>query len=543
MESSSTEIGSLKNSIELWNSFLEGHDPLRYVWSINERYDSLANWAESNDLTELRLMRSIWAKHVIDAIIYRSSFASDTAATFRKKIEILSKVRGLITPEGIKALTAEQQSVGDKETSLRLSEVLGDFGDPSAARPAMETLDSCSRSLRVLGPKVVTKIRPVRKSGRNFDSEGWLQDASMSQVEYVNNDPDWVKVRGIELRSGDIGIVELNRPGDGLQDSFLTESSIASHAMLYVTRRVLGPGNETLYQPSLIEIYEGGWRSVPLTTGLSPHFSWYSEWVRPPRLPEDIGQRICKVLDDLETISFDFQSRKAPLGGFFSKDFGTPSASCTNLIRIIFERAGVSYLPYRTTKVVELASKNLELIGIHIPDGIYTPTDILRDPANCKIGIVDNGMPEFSYAQAIVHGRPEFLHTFGGMISQRDLLLENLPNWRSVRQWRSALESLKIAVAQANGPLSALTCSLYGFKQEEIPMSASHTAIAYYLRSELISSDIICSVVHPAMVRWFAEGGSYRLSVLRSDDTVSAMVRKSIEKSDLEREHWYRPVQ
>jgi UDP-N-acetylmuramate-alanine ligase len=28
----------------------------------------------------------------------------------------------------------------------------------------------------------------------------------MSQVEYVNNDPDWVKVRGIELRSGDMCI-------------------------------------------------------------------------------------------------------------------------------------------------------------------------------------------------------------------------------------------------------------------------------------------------------------------------------------------------
>lgn len=77
--------------------------------------------------------------------------------------------------------------------------------------------------------------------------------------------PDHVRIRGIELRSGDIGIVELNHPGDGIFDSFLQRPGVAPHTMLYDSRRIRRSDSRAeLVQPSLIEIDEGGWRSVPL---------------------------------------------------------------------------------------------------------------------------------------------------------------------------------------------------------------------------------------------------------------------------------------
>ena len=133
--------------------------------------------------------------------------------------------------------------------------------------------------------------------------------------------------------------------------------------MLYVSRRVQLPSGQTLIQPALIEIYENGWRSVPVTTGLHPKFSWYSEWTRPPELPDNIGERLSNSIDNMGAIAFDFRSRRIPTGGEFPPEWGQPSATCTNLIRIPFERAGITNLPYPTTAVAPGARRNLKTLG------------------------------------------------------------------------------------------------------------------------------------------------------------------------------------
>ncbi len=536
-----TQIVPLGDRIATWKCSLHSGQATSYIASVNRDYDDMSRHASSETLVELRLMRSYWAKQILNDLLKPQILQSYSGGEFKDAIQLLMQVRCFITKQATDLLVETNTRIGDNESAVRLCELLADFGDPASARVVISDLDSSGKCLRRLGPPVNTSFRPIRKSRRSFDSSKWLHDKSMSEVEFVNGNPDHIRIRGIELRSGDMGIVELNHPGDGILESFLVNPGLAPHAMLYVTRRIRDAHNNILFQPSLLEIYEGGWRSVPVTTGLSPHFSWYSEWVRPPDLPDTVGEMLSKALDGMETIAFDFQSRRVPRGGLFTPEFGNPSATCTNLIRIPFERSGIDWLPYDTTPISPGAQVNLAKIGIHIPEGIHTPTNILRSKHFKKVGIVDNGYPEWSLAQQMVNGRPEHIDSIGGMISQREVLLENLPNWRSIGSWRSACEAAKISVAQSSGIFGSIARNSFGYKKEAIPSSASDTTIAFYLRSEFVSSDITRNIVYPALMQWLLQGGSYRLSDLRVEPAFRSLLQNAIRKSALEREGWYGP--
>lgn len=525
-------IEPLKQLIEGWRDELHRNQLLTYVARVNRWYDTIVKSCSSRDLTEVRLMRSIWAKKLVEQVTRQISAPGRNITAFLVGLNVLRNIRGCLPLAAIHSLTDWQQARGSAETATELTRLISDFSDPTLARQAAKAFVDSKR----VGPMVVTKFRPVRKSARSFDPTAWLHDPKMSAYQFVDDDPDRVTIRGIELRSGDMGIVELNYVGDGITECYLNETPLAPHAMVYVSRRVPTKSGSVLIQPSLVEIYEGGWRCVPLSTGLSSHFSWYSEWVRPGGLPADFGTRASQVLDKLQTVTFDFQSRKCPAGGVFTSDFGPPSATCSNFLRIIFERAGVD-LPYTTTEVAERARKNLQLIGIDINNGIYTPTNILRDPQFLKVGIIDNGLPEVAFAQALVNGRPDWPESVGGYLSTRNLQLERLPDWRSVGQWRSALESIKLAVGTSKSLLGALSRSAFGYKLDEIPTSAPPAAIVFYLRSQFIAAHIIETVALPLVQKWFRENGSYRLSNLRADETIRNKIRDALAECELAT--WY----
>jgi len=367
----------------------------------------------------------------------------------------------------------------------------------------------------------------------------------MSDLEFVDGDPDRIRIRGIELRSGDIGIVELNHPGDGVMECFLEQPGVAPHAMLYVTRRMKNPkSGELLYQPSVLEIYEGGWRSVPITTALHPEFSWYSEWVRPKidgrELGNNLGEVLSASIDTMEVFSFDFQARRTPTGGYYTREFGGSCASCTNLIRVPFERAGIDNLPYPITKLAPIAARNLAILGMPEMPGIHTPTNILNDSGYEKIGIVDNGCPEFGYAQALVVGRPNLPETFGGWLSNKKLHLENLPNWKSVRNWKSAWESLRIRIGQSEGSVATAIRRVMSVDDNEVPKSVSDTMIAFYVRSDMEAGHVITQRIYPAVSTLLnVSSEPMLLSRLRANKGIVELVRLGLWDSALRKENWY----
>ncbi len=513
-----------------------------YVREVNEQYDRCANHVRSPALVELRLARSLWAKKIAEFLVINA--APHTAGQLVDVASLLGQLRILLTDAQVQRLITLQHAFGDGKSADALAALLCEHAAHEIVTRSTSALSFSPQMLKRLGPTRLTKLRPIRKRG-NFDPNAWLNDASMSRVEFVDGDPDRVRVRGLELHSGDIGIVELNEPGDGVLECFLEEPGLAPHAMLYVTRRVADPNTKSIYyQPCAVEIFEGGWRCVPITTALHSSFSWHSEWVRPRdgdrELPADIGARLSSVLDDLEIFAFDFQSRKVPPGGWYNNIPDGSTATCSNFVRVPFERSGVTGMPYPTTAASVGAQANLSLLGLCYPNGIYTPTNILNDSKFSKVGIVDNGQTERSYASALVIGRPDWPHSFGGWIAQKNLCLDNLPHWRSVRNWRSSFEALKVKLGQSSNFLGRAARGIFNVTEAEVPKSASETAIAYYLRTAFEAGHIITKSVTPALDDLFSSSEKiWSIEELHAREHVNELCAEGISHSCLQREHWY----
>ncbi len=528
----------LISDMESWKCRLAGRAALQYVCDVNDRYDSLAGRVPAATLVEVRLMRSLWAKQ----ILAESCGNADSVVTDRVRLEhlffLVEHARSLVTSSQTRILMRLQDRFGDRRTAVVLAGILAEHSETWFEAESLNQLDPSGQACLRQGPAPMTNFRPSRGSSR-LDPIHWLGQPEMGRVEFIDGNPDHIRVRGIELRSGDIGIFELDHPGDGIFDSFLETPGVAPHAMLYLSRRVkVSGGNKPLIQPSLLEIYEGGWRTVPVTTALNPRFSWYSQWVRPTVLPDDIGSRLSVELDRLEPIAFDFQSRRIPRGGIFPNDWGQPSASCTNLIRIPMERAGIE-LPYPTTKIASGAVRNLDLLGLPGIGPIHTPTNILNDSGFSHVGVVDNGFPELAYAQAMVVGCPDLSHTFGGHFCQRPLILKNLPSWKSVMRWKSARAALLVKIGQSDSLFGSFSRLAAGYTADEIPRTASPTAIAFYLRSDMEAGHLMKSLVVPELVRWFNSGGTTRLSELHTEPAFSELIERGISQSALAKESWY----
>jgi len=533
----------LVSRIQDWDAVFGGESfqkRLHYLHEVNRRYDALATNTCAQDLVELRLLRSHWAKKLAKKIV--ESIPKSSSLDLEKACVLIAALRTLLRCESVKCLLQRQKEIGDSASRVAMMSLLAEHAVSEEARVGLRELNAPQELLRRLGPERISKFRPSRKT-KNFDHSRWLRLPEMTELDFVNGDPDRIRIRGIELHSGDIGIVELNHPGDGLLESFLVKPGIAPHAMLYVTRRAKKPkSNEILYQPSVIEIYEGGWRCVPITTALHPEFSWYSEWVRPKldgqELRPDIGQALSAAIDTMEVFSFDFQARRAPTGGFYSRKLGGPCASCTNLIRVPFERAGINNLPYPITKLVPNAANNLSILGMPEMLGIHTPTNILNDSGFEKIGIVDNGVPELGYAQALVVGRPEWQDTFGSWMSHKKLLLENLPNWKSVKNWKSAWEALRIRIGQSEGKIGHAIRHLMKVHDDEVPKSVSDTTIAFYVRSDMEAGHIILKRVYPAVAALLESTNDLPLlNQLRENATLTELVRQGLYESALKKEN------
>ncbi len=548
LEQPPRESKLLIDRIRQWVSVFEDgsfEEKVSYVREVNRRYDALANSVCAQELVELRLIRSHWAKRIAQALMLSVPVA--TSMELQQVSHLIAALRTLVGGEAVRSLIERQTQFGDTSSGQAIASLLAEHAIAEEARIGLHELGAHSELFRRLGPERISKFRPSRKTG-GFDPAHWLLKPEMTDVDFVDGNPDRIRVRGMELRSGDIGIVELNHPGDGLLESFLQEPGVAPHAMLYVTRRVRNTKtDEVLFQPSALEIYEGGWRCVPITTALHPEFSWYSEWVRPKidgrGLPDNVGESLSAAIDTMETFAFDFQARRAPTGGFFSEDFGGSCASCTNLLRVPFERAGIDDLPYPTTKLVPNAARNLAILGLPELSGIHTPTNILNDSGFEKIGVVDNGAPEFSYAQALVIGRPELLDTFGGWMSQKELQLENLPNWKSVMNWKSAWESLRIRIGQSVGPVGNAIRRLMNVEDDEVPKSASDTTIAFYLRSDMEAGHIITNRLYSAIAAILENVPELPLlSQLQVHPEIVELVRSGLRESALMKENWYRDL-
>jgi hypothetical protein len=243
----------------------------------------------------------------------------------------------------------------------------------------------------------------------------------------------------------------------------------------------------------------------------------------------------------LGAVAFDFLGRRIPTGGEFPPNWGQPSATCTNLVRIPFERAGIHDLPYSTTKTSPGAKCNLASLALSQIESVHVPTNLLNESGFTKVGIVDNGMPEIAYAQALVNGRPEIDDTIGGNFSQKSLVVENLRSWQGLTRWRTARDAFMIKLGQDRNYAGRIARGIFGYDVDAIPTTAPPMTVAFYLRTGFVSGDITGELVG---TRFFSEtmrGRALpRLSELHYDSRIRQYVADKLDRSILTREGWYK---
>ncbi len=508
------------------------------VAEVNEAYDRLANHTTSEELSDARIYRSLWAKKTFRYLVEHRVPRAASELEWSILLWHLFSLRTVVAPADIEVLLATQRKLGSPQTRSQLAWLLSQQGDAgnSLTRATVADLGGPSGLLR-MGPPVVPGFVPIRIHKKYRDHAAWFDADGLSAWEFIDGDPDRVRIRGMELRSGDIGAVEVNHLGDGVLEGFLEDVGVVPHAMLFVTlRRKLADG-KTVYLPAMMEIFQGGVRCVPAANALSPGFSWYSQWSRPRGLPADTGERLSREVQQLKGFSFDFQARPTPPGGHFPNEPGQPCSTCTNLIHVPFERAGI-HLPYTATKVAEGARANLSILGIDNMREIYTPTDILNRSGFQHVGVVDNAEPENAIAQALAAGRPEQVETLGGRMSQRRLVPENLPSPYSIARWRSSVAAAVVSLGQSNGAFGNWTRKIAGMEKEEVPLSGSPTMISFYFLSDLIASDA-AKAACPLVLSLLGDSSHPRLSELRNNPQLLRTIDGVIEKSVMGREQWY----
>ena len=125
-------------------------------------------------------------------------------------------------------------------------------------------------------------------------------------------------------------------------------------------------------------------------------------------------------------------------------------------------------------------------------------------------------------------------------MSQKDLQLENLPNWKSVMNWKSAWEALRVRIGQSESTVGQAIRRLLNVQDDEVPKSVSDTTIAFYLRSDMEAGHIIANRIYPAVVAMLDQSPALlTLSQLRADPWIVEQVREGLLESALKKENWY----
>ncbi|HUP80422.1 MAG TPA: hypothetical protein VM260_17845, partial [Pirellula sp.] len=223
LPNSYNDFESLVKRIRNWESVLKHRsfqEKRQYVHEVNRRYDAMANTGLAQEIVELRLLRSLWAKNIAEILIRTVNSASSNE--LQQVCSLIGSLRTIIRSDAVRQLLARQTQVGDHSSSHAIATLLAEHAPSEDARTGLIELGSSTDFFRRLGPKRISKFRPSRKTS-GFDPSQWLTNSEMTEVDFVDGNPDRIRVRGIELHSGDIGIIELNHPGDGLLESFLKQ--------------------------------------------------------------------------------------------------------------------------------------------------------------------------------------------------------------------------------------------------------------------------------------------------------------------------------
>lgn len=140
---SPTETERLVGRIQDWDAVFQNEsfqNRLHYLQEVNERYDALVNFACAEDLVELRLLRSHWAKKLTQRIVGRVPESS--SAELAQACTLTAAARTLLPREAVRSLLQRQKEIGDAASRVAMMALLAEHADSDEARLGLRELSA-----------------------------------------------------------------------------------------------------------------------------------------------------------------------------------------------------------------------------------------------------------------------------------------------------------------------------------------------------------------------------------------------------------------
>jgi hypothetical protein len=255
-----------------------------------------------------------------------------------------------------------------------------------------------------VGPSLLPAFQASRESP-------WTWQRILNEprlADYTRDSDGHVLYRGCSLQPGDLLLVNLANPSEGIFTFFAAEDNYAYHLALYV--EIAWQGRLV---PCVYESYEHGTRIVPLNSYLAPGHTWSVEVLRLPDLPQDSGQRLSQaVLAELQRPhAFDLS---------LSPDAESTGRliTCTSAVGNVLKQAGIT-LDLQPSRINPVLGANLQLLGARSTSFIV-PSDFLRLPGLEPVGFIDNDGLDWYVATALTLSRLRAIFGSGQVQPTRD---------------------------------------------------------------------------------------------------------------------------
>lgn len=380
-----------------------------------------------NELVLLKWLHAHWQMTIQNALLTKLETARNVPH-LTALITELTQLELYTDAEAVQKIQTAMERVtaqGISETSKallyhRVSHLLATYGEVFSSREILSKLAESLGSdlyLRIAGPGLMTLIPPMYHS--KFGADLWMSD--IRHGEYFFVDEQTVLYRGLRLQAGDILALDHNSYSDGVNTCFSQPRSCATHSFQFEILERPDPATGKISRfPVVFEVYERGFRVLPLETALSPVFTLWARVVRPIDAPIDRKTRaeaIEKFLSD-KLAKYDFMALRPHTGG--------PSiVSCSTAVELIclYHHASETLARLERSEIPEGTQRLLKKMGLYFAQYL-TPTDFLRAGLP-SVGQINNMTTERFWknlARELVMGSSAGAQgSFGNLITQREL--------------------------------------------------------------------------------------------------------------------------
>jgi hypothetical protein len=437
--------------------------------SVTEVFDGFVglprNEISRSDLFELKYAYEQW-RHAVSSLTIEALVHAESPLEAEELMELLLSIPLAISEDELLSIIAScrRWSDSDKYPMLldRFAELVLRQGDSRWTERVLTTIEDGEFEVpsEIDGPDKWIRIPPSYKSRWPF--ERWSQFPDFAQYRRVDGN---VVYRGIEFRPGDVLIINLQNPSEGVFTLALDGRNYSPHMGMYVDIET----DQGLF-PAVYEMHQFGARVVPLHLFLSDSISSYVEVFRHSAARPEWGRA-------LSTSAKEIVAEDQGFNLFADEEHrdGNHYLGCITVIEYLVERAGLDPAHLEASAVSEVALAHLQPLGFR-SIAYLSPTDVLQWEQLELVGIIDNGDYVDNIARQLVNER------FSQRLADSPLRLDN--GGYLFFSWASGL------IIRDTPVVAPLLRSLFGHSKENFPMGTKEL-LAFM---ELIQFDVNKSV-------------------------------------------------